>query len=144
MEFTTLIKARGFHEDRFGHVNHARYLEFLEEGRWDYLDARGPQEGFPALGVFPVAVNLSISYRRPTCAGDSLRITTKVAEASSRKIVMQQTIHQEATDKLCCEAEVSIVLVDSKAGRPVILNDDIIRAWPDLAPARGTDETMNG
>ncbi len=137
MEFITKIKVRGFHEDRFGHVNNARYLEFLEEGRWDYFDDRGPQDGFPALGVFPVVVNLSISYRRPTRAGDMLRITTRVAEASSRKIVMQQTIYQEATDKLCCEAEVSLVLVDSETGRPAVLNDDIIRAWPDLAPARG-------
>ena len=136
MEFTTQMKVRGFHEDRFGHVNHARYLEFLEEGRWDYLDARGPQDGFPALGVFPVVVNLSISYRRPTSAGDTLRITTRVAEASSRKIVMKQTIHQEATDKLCCNAEVSLVLVDSETGRPAVLNDNIIRAWPDLAPER--------
>lgn len=136
MEFITKIKVRGFHEDRFGHVNNARYLEFLEEGRWDYLDERGPREGFPALGVFPVVVNLSISYRRPTSAGDTLRIATQVASASSRKIMMQQTIHQVGTDKLCCEAEVSIVLVDSETGRPAVLNDDIIRAWPDLSPAR--------
>ena len=133
IDFTTNVKVRGFHEDRFGHVNHARYLEFLEEGRWDYLDARGPQNGFPALGVFPVVVNLSISYRRPTRAGDTLCITTQVANASSRKIVMQQTIHQETTGKLCCEAEVSLVLVDSETGRPAVLNEDIIRAWPDLA-----------
>ena len=137
MDFTTRIKVRGFHEDRFGHVNHARYLEFLEEGRWDYLDARGPQDGFPALGVFPVVVNLSISYRRPTSAGDTLRITTRVANASSRKIVMQQTIHQVATEKLCCEAEVSLVLVDSESGRPAVLDDKIIHAWPDLASGRG-------
>ena len=136
MDFTTDIKVRGFHEDRFGHVNNARYLEFLEEGRWDYLDARGPQDGFPALGVFPIVVHLSISYRRPTSAGDTLRITTQVADTSSRKILMQQTIHQKATDKLCCEAEVSIVLVDSETGRPAVLNDEIIKAWPDLAPAR--------
>lgn len=136
IDFTTNVKVRGFHEDRFGHVNHARYLEFLEEGRWDYLDARGPQNGFPALGVFPVVVNLSISYRRPTRAGDTLCITTQVANASSRKIVMQQTIHQETTDKLCCEAEVSLVLVDSETGRPAVLNEDIIRAWPDLATSK--------
>ena len=137
MEFTTQIKARGFHEYRFGHVNHARYLEFLEEGRWCYLDVRGPQEGFPALGVFPEVVNLSISYRRPTSAGDTLRITTGVANVSSRKIVMEQTIHQERTDKLCCEAEVSLVLVDSETGRPAVLGDDIIRAWPDLGSGSG-------
>jgi len=136
MEFTTRIKVRGFHEDRFGHVNHARYLEFLEEGRWDYLDERGPQDGFPALGVFPVVVNLSISYRRPTSAGDTLRIATRVADVSSRKIVMKQKIYQEATDKLCCEADISLVLVNSETGRPAVLDDEIIRAWPDLAPGR--------
>lgn len=136
MAFTTQIKVRGFHEDRFGHVNHARYLEFLEEGRWDYLDARGPKDGFPALGVFPVVVHLSISYRRPTGAGDTLRVLTRVAETGSRKIVMQQTIHQQSTDKLCCEAEVSLVLVDSQNGRPAVLSEDIVRAWPDLAPTQ--------
>jgi len=112
MDFTTIIKVRGFHEDRFGHVNNARYLEFLEEGRWDYLDERGPQEGFQALGVFPIVAHLSISYRRPTSAGDRLIITTHVAGTSSRKIVMHQTIHQEGTEKLCCEADISIVLVN--------------------------------
>ncbi|MCK5827033.1 acyl-CoA thioesterase [Candidatus Bipolaricaulota bacterium] len=137
MDFTTIIKVRGYHEDRFGHVNNARYLEFLEEGRWDYLDERGPQGGFQALGVFPIVAHLSISYRRPTSAGDRLRITTHVADVSSRKIAMHQTIHQEETGKLCCEADISIVLVNAKTGRPAILSDEILRAWPDLASANG-------
>ena len=132
MDFTTIIKVRGFHEDRFGHVNNARYLEFLEEGRWDYLDERGPQEGFQALGVFPIVAHLSISYRRPTSAGDRLRITTHVASTSSRKIVMHQTIHQEGIEKLCCEADISIVLDNSETGRPAVLSEEIVRAWPDL------------
>jgi len=127
---------RGYHEDRFGHVNNARYLEFLEEGRWDYLDARGPKDGFQALGVFPVVAHLSISYRRPTSAGHRLRISTHVATVSSRKIVMHQTIHQEDTEKLCCEADVSIVLVDAGTGRPAVLDAAIVEAWPDLALVR--------
>ncbi|MFC2082538.1 acyl-CoA thioesterase [Candidatus Bipolaricaulota bacterium] len=141
MEFITQLKVRGFHEDRFGHVNHARYLEFLEEGRWDYLDERGPQEGFPALGVFPVVVNLSVSYRRPTSAGDTLRIATQVASVSSRKIVMHQTIHQKGTEKLCCEADVSLVLVNSETGRPAVLNEAIVQAWPDLVTSKGDSES---
>jgi len=135
MDFTTTIKVRGYHEDRFGHVNNARYLEFLEEGRWDYLDERGPQGGFPSLGVFPVVAHLAISYRRPTSAGDRLTITTRVASTSNRKIVMHQSIHQEETNKLCCEADISIVLVDATTGRPAVLNDAMRHAWPDLASA---------
>jgi len=34
MKSTVQIKVRNYHLDRFGHVNNARYLEFLEEGRW--------------------------------------------------------------------------------------------------------------
>lgn len=135
MDFITTVKIRGYHEDRFGHVNNARYLEFLEEGRWDYLDDHGPKGGFQTLGVFPVVAHLSISYRRPTSVGDRLRITTKVANTSSRKIVMHQEIHQEESAKLCCEADITIVLVDAKTGRPAVLNEAILRAWPDLAIA---------
>ena len=32
------IKVRGYHLDLYGHVNNARYLEFLEEARWAYFD----------------------------------------------------------------------------------------------------------
>ncbi len=134
--FETIVKVRGYHEDRFGHVNNARYLEFLEEGRWDYLDHRGPQEGFQTLGVFPVVANLSITYRRPAIAGDTLRITTCVSEAGSRKLVMHQEIQQAETDKLCCEADVGIVLVHAESGRPAILGDEILGAWPDLRSVR--------
>jgi len=140
--FVTAIKVRGFHEDRFGHVNNARYLEFLEEGRWDYLDARGPKRGFAALGVFPVVVDLSISYRRPSSAGDEVHVTTEVAKVSSRKIVMHQTILHAETGKLCCEASVSVLLVDAESGRPTVLDDRIRHAWPDLdAPE---PQTSNG
>ncbi|WOD06656.1 acyl-CoA thioesterase [Marinomonas sp. GJ51-6] len=35
------IKVRGYHLDVFQHVNNARYLEFLEEGRWAFFDEFG-------------------------------------------------------------------------------------------------------
>ncbi len=34
----TQIKVRGYHLDVYQHVNNARYLEFLEEARWDGLE----------------------------------------------------------------------------------------------------------
>jgi thioesterase III len=137
MEFTTTIKVRGYHEDRFGHVNNARYLEFLEEARWDYLDACGPAGGFESLGVFPVVSHLSISYRRPATAGKTVLVSTRVADVSSRKIVMHQEIHQQASGKLCCEADVSVVLVDAETGRPAVIGEEIRHAWPDLTSPRG-------
>jgi thioesterase-3 len=34
------MTVRGYHLDLFGHVNNARYLEFLEEARWDWFEQR--------------------------------------------------------------------------------------------------------
>ena len=43
MESTTEIVIRGYHVDIYGHVNNARYLEFLEEDRWAVLEATSPR-----------------------------------------------------------------------------------------------------
>jgi len=136
LSHTTTIKVRGYHEDRFRHVNNARYLEFLEEGRWDYLDVHGPQGGFAAHAVFPVVAHLSVSYRLPAQAGDTVVVSTQVAAVASRKFVMHQEIRQQATGKLCCEADITVVLVDAKTGRPAILTDAILDAWPELGEAQ--------
>jgi len=134
---TTQIKVRGYHEDRFGHVNNARYLEFLEEARWAHLEERGLDTAFfKAHGIFPVVVRLSISYRRPASAGDVLNITTEAASAGSRKIVIAQQARFASSDEVCVEAEVTIVFLDEKTGRPIPLSDDILRAWPELNAAR--------
>ena len=35
---TIEIKVRGYHVDIYGHVNNARYVEFLEEARWAFAE----------------------------------------------------------------------------------------------------------
>ena len=46
MNHHTYIKVRGYHLDGYQHVNNARYLEFLEEARWGYLEQHGDIEHF--------------------------------------------------------------------------------------------------
>jgi len=127
------IKVRGYHEDRFGHVNNARYLELLEEARWEHLEERGLNASFfKEHGIFPVVVRLSIAYRRPASAGDTLDVTADVVRAGRRKIVIGQVARLVSTGDVAVEAEVTAVFVDEKTGRPVPLSDEILRAWPEL------------
>ena len=72
-----LLKVRGYHVDVFGHVNHARYLEFLEEARWAFF------EEWPALtaalhawGIVHAVVNINIDYKSQATVGHLLRIET--------------------------------------------------------------------
>lgn len=134
---TTRVKVRGYHEDRFGHVNNARYLELLEEARWAHLEERGLDPGFfESRGIFPVVVRLSISYRRPASAGDVLVISADVASAGRRRIVIVQQARFASSDDVCVDAEVTVMFVDEKSGRPVPLSGEILRAWPEINERR--------
>jgi len=129
----TRIKVRGYHEDRFGHVNNARYLELLEEARWADFEARGVDVDFlKKHSLFPVVVHLAITYRRPASAGDTLAISVDVVRAGRRKIVLGQTATFDGSDDVCVEAELTVVFLDEATGRPVPLDDRFFRVWPEL------------
>jgi thioesterase-3 len=133
----TRIAVRGYHEDRFGHVNHARYLEFLEEARWAQFAENGLGPGFlKEHGIFPVVVRLTITYRRPANAGDVLEVSTRVASAGRRKIVIAQDARFEGSDDVAVEAELTVVFLDEATGRPVPLSREIVAAWPELGAAQ--------
>ncbi|MEK9712132.1 MAG: thioesterase family protein, partial [Thalassolituus sp.] len=35
------IRVRGYHLDVYQHVNNGRYMEFIEEARWAFMDETG-------------------------------------------------------------------------------------------------------
>ena len=132
----TRIAVRGYHEDRFGHVNNARYLEFLEEARWAQFDEHGLDPSFfKQHGIFPVVVRQTIVYRRPASAGDTLVVETQVASTGRRKVVIAHEARFEGSDDVCVEAEVTAVFLDEATGRPVPLEGAVGDVWPELAKA---------
>ncbi|MEY3443375.1 MAG: hypothetical protein RLZZ519_1656, partial [Bacteroidota bacterium] len=75
-ESITEIKVRGYHADLYGHVNNARYLELLEEARWNHFENSVDSEEFKRNGWAFVLVNININYRKPALPGDVLYIHT--------------------------------------------------------------------
>jgi len=133
----TRIPVRGYHEDRFGHVNNARYLEFLEEARWAQFAEHGLDASFfKEHCVFPVVVRQTITYRRPASAGDVLVVETHVKSAGRRKVVIAQSARFERSEDVSIEAEITVVFLDEKTGRPVPLDEAILDAWPELKALR--------
>jgi len=57
----TLIKVRGYHLDVYQHVNNARYLEFLEEARWEWLEQAGAFHWLMENKQAYVVVNININ-----------------------------------------------------------------------------------
>lgn len=133
------LRVRGYHLDGYGHVNNARYLEFLEEGRWGYFDdrpelARHFASGNPAL----VAVNLNINYRQAAVAGDDLEVLTRIAELGSRSARMYQEIRRLGDGKQVADADLTFVLLDVRAQQSMAIAGETRRVLEPLVLPKET------
>ena len=131
-----LIKVRNYHSDNHNHVNNARYLEFFEEGSWDFLE-KYPHVGdmFASLikkGIIHVVVNINCNYRSSAVAGDVLRLETALARSSDKSYTWSKKVFQNDTDKIVMDAEITCVFINSSSGKVVPISEEMRVAWPDL------------
>ena len=60
-----------------GHVNNAKYVEYLEWGREEWYERQGfPYDRLQGLGAATVVVNINLNFRQACHQGDRLRIVT--------------------------------------------------------------------
>ncbi len=121
----TTIRVRGYHLDGYGHVNNARYLEFLEEARWAFFEHHGLMRYLK--GEMMVVARIDIRYRRPSTVGDGLRVETFVRHAEPRQILLTQNIVLAEAGKNAVEAEITLVPVSSETGRATDLNPELFQ-----------------
>lgn len=106
--------------DAGGVVYHSRYLNFLERARTEWLRAGGFEQD--ALredpGLMFVVNRVAVDFVAPARFNDALRITAQLRETRGARLLLdQQVIHQD-TDKTLVRAEVQVVCVDATRFRP--------------------------
>ena len=123
--FSHQIKVRGFHCDMFQHVNNARYLEFLEETRWEWLNRMTSFEFFEKHQMSFVVVSITIYYRWPSLLNDVLNITVETNHIGNRSASVKQVITRDGDSKLIAEAEVTFAMIDNRTGKSVPISDEL-------------------
>jgi YbgC/YbaW family acyl-CoA thioester hydrolase len=79
-----------------GHVNNARYVEYLEWGREAWYEAHGfPYDRLLALGAITVVVSLTLNLRHPCHQGDRLRIVTRPQRRGRSSCALAQRIEMD-------------------------------------------------
>ncbi|MBZ0164200.1 MAG: tol-pal system-associated acyl-CoA thioesterase [Notoacmeibacter sp.] len=106
--------------DFSGVVYHARYLEFLERGRSDFLRLAGVHHSELAEGkhgekLVWVVKRMEIDFRAPARIDDVLEITTRTAEISGARVRMEQSIRRGGELLITAKVEAAII---SQNGRP--------------------------
>ncbi len=118
------IRVRGYHTDLYQHVNNARYLEFLEEGRWQLFDDHWDLDSFMKKGFLFFVVNLNISYRSQAKVNDLIVVRSGLGKIGNKSAVIKQQIFNKTTGKLCIDADVTFVIANLE-GKPVKIEGEI-------------------
>ncbi|MFT5599954.1 MAG: thioesterase-3 [Flavobacteriales bacterium] len=122
----TDIIVRGYHLDGYAHVNNARYLEFLEEARWQYFDYI-PAEWYKTSGLAFVIVNININYKFSATFGDVLSVETEVEKIGNTSMVFSQKVALKNSSKAVCDAKITFVILNTKTGKPVKIEGDLLK-----------------
>jgi tol-pal system-associated acyl-CoA thioesterase len=132
-----VLKARVYFADTdfTGVVYHARYLEFLERGRSDFLRLAGVHHTELADGKHGeplawVVRRMEIDFRQPARVDDILTVVTRIAEISGARIRMHQQLLRGS--ELLVEAKVEAAIIGA-GGKPRRFPKEWIPAF--LAPA---------
>ena len=121
----TEIIVRGYHLDGYQHVNNARYLEFLEEARWECLSE--DIDYFMQKKIAWIVANININYRLPALLGQHLVIETTIDKIGNKSSILSQIIRCKETNKIIIDAEVTFVLFDMKTNKSLPIIDDLLQ-----------------
>lgn len=86
-------RVRAYELDALGHVNHAVYLNWFEQARWDALaDAGLPAPEILARGWGIHVVRIEVDYLAECRLGDEVSIRTAVEGLRNSSMVLTQTL----------------------------------------------------
>jgi thioesterase-3 len=120
------IKIRGYHLDLFGHVNNARYLEFLEEARWAAFEKTVDLHELARRGYAFTVVNININYRRPAFMNEVVVVETQVTQWRRRSAILRQVVKLQGTETVIADADVTFVIFDTRKQKTAVLEGEVL------------------
>ncbi|MCX2193616.1 YbgC/FadM family acyl-CoA thioesterase [Pantoea agglomerans] len=125
MTMQTTIKVRGYHLDVYQHVNNARYLEFLEEARWEWLEEVEAFHWLQEQKLAFVVVNININYRRPAVLGDVLTIESEITQLNGKSGIIAQRVLLAGQETVVADAALTFVCIDLRTQKAVALEGEL-------------------
>jgi thioesterase-3 len=127
------IVVRSTDVDFIGHVNNAKYLEYFEWARFDWICQLGytPEE-LQRRQIMPVVVNININYRKELRMLDQVQVRSFAVRAGEKSFVVRQELYNQKGE-LACDADVTMVMIDARERRAIPLPADLANVFACLA-----------
>lgn len=120
-----IIEVRFIDLDALGHVNNARYLNYLEEARLAYAkDVLGWDGDIRHLGL--VVAGVEIQYKLPIFLNDKVEIRTRVSRIGGRSFEMEYLILNIGGEEpaLAAQAKTVQVSINEESGKSTRLPEE--------------------
>jgi acyl-CoA thioester hydrolase len=128
--YTMRWPVRQYELDRFGHVNNAVYLNWIEQAATDHAEAIGFGSAWArAQERGWVVREHRITYRRPIVFGDVVLVTTIPEQLSGSRGWRRTDVRRESDQILMADAMTEWVWVRASDGRPARLPADLLRSF---------------
>jgi thioesterase III len=113
-----------------GHVNNAKFVEYLEWGREEWYDRHGfAYDRLKGLGAVTVVVSINLNFRHPCHQGDRLRTVTWPQRRGRTSFALAQRI-ERSDGTVVADGVVTLVTVDPDTRRAVPLPEEFARLFP--------------
>ncbi|MFA4136258.1 MULTISPECIES: acyl-CoA thioesterase [unclassified Brevibacillus] len=107
--------------DVIGHVNNAKYLEYMEWARFEWIWEQGfTLDELRRRAIMPVVANININYRKELKMREEVTAITTVVKVGEKSFVIRQELYN-AADVLVADADVTMVMIDANTRQSISL-----------------------
>jgi acyl-CoA thioester hydrolase len=113
------IEVRYADLDPQGHVNNAKYLTYLEQGRVGYIQHLGLWQGgsFQEFGV--ILADAQITFRAPIYYGQDVRVGVRVSSFGNKSMKMDYILESREGGKQFATASTVLVAYDYHTAKTI-------------------------
>jgi len=124
--------------DVIGHVNNAKYLEYMEWARFDWIWQHGfTLDELKRRQIMPVVVNININYRKELQMREEVHAITTVVKVGEKSFVIRHELFNER-EQLVADGDVTMVMIDANTRRSTTLPVELAEALHAELAQKGT------
>lgn len=133
------IKVRFADVDMMGHLNNAKYVTYLEEGRVAYFQ-QFPELDFtvgdPESRDSVIVASLQMDYRSPAYLNETLVVALHTSEIRRSSFAIEYEVKEETTGRLVATAKTVMVYFDYRKQKSLEISDGLRKRFEEIEGRR--------
>jgi acyl-CoA thioester hydrolase len=109
--------------DPQAHVNNAKYLTYMEQGRIAYIRALGLWDGQSFMDVGVILAEARVTFLAPVYYGQDVRVGVRVAEIRNKSLTMEYSLEEANSESQLATGSSVLVAYDYRESRTLPFPD---------------------